>query len=233
MSESAEKSSSWAFEWIAQQRKKFEQSGAKAGGTEDPTNVFGSFFQNAMKDFHVPPTGGQTRGFGPAVGLMRGHEQAWRDLAEAQAQYRQLESAVLAQLNVVQLDALTLLEQRVRERNESIADMRELYDLWIECGEEVYARCVRSESYCNAQAALANAASALRLKQQVILDRALRMFDLPTRSELNSVHRQLREIKERLDTLSTQSQHVAAASNDSVRSETTTRRKSAARRKSS
>lgn len=233
MSESAGKSSSWASDWIAQQRKKFERAGSASDGAEDPTNVFGSFFQNALKDFQIPPTGGQARGFGPAVGLMRGHEQAWRDLAEAQVQYRQLEAAVLAQLNAVQLEALTLLEQRVRERNEPIAEMRELYDLWIECGEEIYARCVRSESYCTAQAALANAASELRLKQQVILDRALRMFDLPTRSELNSVHRQLREIKERLDALSTQPVQAAAASSESVGGRTTTRRKSATRRKSS
>lgn len=232
MSESAEKSANWASDWIAQQRKKFEQQGAAPGTAEDPTNLFGAFFQNAMQGLQMPGQAAPVRGVGPAIGLMREHEQAWRDLGEAQAQYRHLEGAVLMQLNAVQLEALSLLEQRMRERGSTkpIKEMRELYDLWVECGEEVYARCVRSEPYCNAQAALANAASELRLKQQAILERALRMFDLPTRSEVNSVHRQLREIRERLDALSASGKHDAAASKQSV-SRKSTARKAAARRK--
>jgi hypothetical protein len=204
MSESAKKPPNWASDWIDQQRKKFEQHGARSDAAEDPVDVFGTFFQNFAKGLQVPPYAGDVQGFGPALGLMREHEQAWRDLAEAQAQYRQLESELLSQLNAVQLEALALLEHRVRERgpSESIKEMRELYDLWVECGEEVYARCVRAEPYCKAQAALANAASELRRRQQVILERALRLFDLPTRSEVNSIHRQLRELKERIDQFS-------------------------------
>jgi hypothetical protein len=205
MSESAKNPPNWASDWIDQQRRKFEQGGTSSDATQDPVNVFSTFFEDFAKGLQVPPYTGQMQGFGPALGLMREHEQSWRDFADAQARYRQLESELLAQLNAVQLEALALLERRVRERapRETIREMRELYDLWVECGEEVYARSVRAEPYCKAQAALANAASELRLKQQVILERALRLVDLPTRSEINSVHRQLRELKERIEQLST------------------------------
>lgn len=232
MSKSAENAPNWAADWIEQQRKKIEQSGS----SPESANGFGAFFQNlangiqggSSPGFALPGVG---QGFGPPLGLMREHEQAWRELGEAQALYRRVESELLAQLNAVQLEALALLEQRVA--NKAVKEMRELYDLWVECGEEVYARRVRSDAYCKTQAEFANAASELRLKQQVIVERALRMFDLPTRSEINSVHRQLRELKEQVSALTTvkrKSVSTAKTSRANRSKVQTTRRKATIRR---
>lgn len=242
MSKTAENAPNWASEWIAQQRKKIEESAAAPGG-RDAAEHFGAFFQNFARDGSaLPPdfagqaSGGQ--GFGPPLGHMREHEQAWRDLGEAQARYRHVEGELLAQLNAVQLEALALLEQRVVDK--PVKEMRQLYDTWVECGEEVYARCVRSDAYCKTQAEFANAASALRLKQQVIVERALRMFDLPTRSEINSVHRQLRELKEQIHELtavrSTSASTVHASRDKAFRGKTSrenkAKRKAPARKRS-
>jgi hypothetical protein len=233
MSKSAENRPDWAAEWIEQQRKKLGERGAASGSTQDPMNVLGTFFQSFTHGFK-PESGNapdfSQRTFGPPLGLMREHEQAWRDLGEAQARYRGLEAAVFAQLNAVQLEALALLERRVASK--PVKDMRELYDRWVECGEEVYARCVRSDAYCKAQAALANAASELRLKQQAIIEGALRMFDLPTRSEINSVHRQLRELKEAVNQLSATHVNVVQTPRAKTSSAKTPRSKAIARRAS-
>jgi class III poly(R)-hydroxyalkanoic acid synthase PhaE subunit len=100
----------------------------------------------------------------------------------------------------VQTEALNLLERRVRERQaaQAMTGFRELYDLWVECGEQVYAQVAHSEVYCRLQAQLGNAAMQLRARQQKLIEHALKQFDLPTRSELNSVHRQLRAQAQRL-----------------------------------
>lgn len=235
MSKTAENKSKWAADWIAQQRKKIEESATVPGG-RDPAEHFGAFFQNFAKDgsglqpgFAAQATGGQ--GFGPPLGLMREHEQAWRDLGEAQARYRHVEGELFAQLNAVQLEALALLEQRVADQ--PVKEMRHLYDSWVECGEEVYARRVRTDAYCKTQAEFANAASELRLKQQVIVERALRMFDLPTRSEINSVHRQLRELKEQIHELTAmraKSASTVKASRDNASPGKTSRNKKAKRK---
>ena len=208
MSKSAVNPPKWASEWIQQQRKNIEQSASSPDLGETDANRFGPFFDSLAKGFQGGAPGllsdlrgAQWKHLGPPLGLLREHEQAWRDLGEAQAQFRHIEGELLAQLNAVQLEALALLERRVAD--EPVKEMRHLYDLWVECGEEVYARRVRSEAYCKTQADFANAATELRLKQQVIVERALRMFDLPTRSEINSVHRQLRELKERIHELTT------------------------------
>jgi class III poly(R)-hydroxyalkanoic acid synthase PhaE subunit len=106
----------------------------------------------------------------------------------------------------VQSDALSLLETMLRERksDHGINNYRELYDLWVECGEQVFAQVAHSESYAKLQAQLGNAAIKLRARQQAMIERGLKYFDLPTRAELNTVHKQMREQRERIATLEAQ-----------------------------
>lgn len=149
----------------------------------------------------------------PALGLAREQTEAWRELMAAQAEYQQLEQELRIVWARVQADALTMVEAMIRERRAKQADpaavpgaddYRELYNLWVECGEKAFAQVAHSESYCKLQAQLGNAAIRLRAGQQAVLERALKHFDLPTRSELNTVHKQMRELRERISMLEAQ-----------------------------
>lgn len=143
----------------------------------------------------------------PPLGLLREHTEAWRELAAAQSECQALQQALRLELTRMQNDALSLLEQRIRERRQSgapIAAWRELYDLWVECGERTYAQLAHSDTYSKLQAELGNAMVRLRARQQTIIEHALKQYDLPTRSELNSMHRQLRELREKVATLEAQ-----------------------------
>lgn len=196
---------SWAEAWIEEQRRKLaageaheRQSPNANARTEDPStsDVAGQLWRTFERAFSSGPFR-----MPPPLGWAREHDQAYRDLAAAHAQYRKLEAALQARLAAMQTDALSLLERKVRERADAqqpLATMRELYDLWVECSEQVYAQLAHSEAHCELQANLANAAVELRACQQDILERTLKQFDLPTRSELNTVHRQIRELRERL-----------------------------------
>jgi class III poly(R)-hydroxyalkanoic acid synthase PhaE subunit len=150
----------------------------------------------------------------------------------AQAQYRKLEAALLAKLMAIQTKALDRLERIVRTRakeNRPIAEIRELYDLWIECGEEAYADLARSDEYCGLQAALGNANVQLRAQQQKILERGLKHFDLPTRAELNSVHRELRALRERLAELSAPHSRPSRSTENNARASGSARKRAAKR----
>lgn len=137
----------------------------------------------------------------PAIGPLREHTETWRAVAAAQADYQKLEREFRAVLMGVQSDALDLVQERLRERDagaQSIKDARELHRLWVECGERVFAKVAHSDAYCKLQAELGNALTRLRAQQQKVIEHALKQFDLPTRSELNTVHRQLRDQKAQL-----------------------------------
>lgn len=148
----------------------------------------------------------------PALGLAREQTEAWRELLTAQTEYQHLEQELRTVWAKVQTDSLALLEVAIRERRAQqgaggmpgIEDYRELFNMWVECGEKVFAQVAHSESYCKLQAQLGNAAIRLKLRQQAVMERALKHFDLPTRSELNTVHKQMRELRERVATLEAQ-----------------------------
>lgn len=137
----------------------------------------------------------------PPLGLAREHTEAWRELAATQAECQHLEQELRGVLLNVQSEALNLLDERVRERQASdqpIKGYRDLYDLWVECAEQVFAKVAHSDAYGRLQGELGNASMRLRSRHQKVIEYALRQFDLPTRSELNSVHRQVRELKQQL-----------------------------------
>jgi hypothetical protein len=144
----------------------------------------------------------------PPVGLAREHTEAWRELADAHAECTRLEGKLREELHKVQLDALDLLERRIRERrgDAPIEGFRQLYDLWVECGEQAYGRLAHSESYAKLQAELGNAAMRLKSRLQTVLEHALKQLDLPTRSELNSLHRQMRELRLQFERLTNPAQ---------------------------
>jgi len=142
----------------------------------------------------------------PPLGFAREHHALLQELAAAHAECQRLEQALRTMLFGVQTEALNLLERRVRERQveHRLTGFRDLYDLWIECGEQVYARLAHSEAYCQLQGQLGNATVHLRARQQKVMEQALKQLDLPTRSEINSVHRQLREQARQLHELQQQ-----------------------------
>jgi class III poly(R)-hydroxyalkanoic acid synthase PhaE subunit len=164
----------------------------------------------------------------PPVGLAREHTEAWRELAAAQAECAHLEQELREALLGVQRDALDLLEQRVREREAPIAGYRDLYNLWVECAEQVFAKVAHSDTYGRLQAELGNASMRLRVRQQKVIEYGLRQFDLPTRSELNSVHRQIRALKQQLAELS--SREAKSQSKPQTKPQTNSKAKSGAKK---
>ncbi|MFC4309546.1 poly(R)-hydroxyalkanoic acid synthase subunit PhaE [Steroidobacter flavus] len=199
--------------------QQFAQRSAAGASTGETPMKFGEEMLNAWQGTWAGAASageGATRQFAdlisrlPALGLAREQTEAWRELLAAQAEYQHLEQELRTVWAKVQTDALTMLEAAIRERREKqsavpgIEDYRELYNLWVECGEKVFGQVAHSESYCKLQAQLGNAAIRLKLRQQDVLERALKHFDLPTRSELNTVHKQMRDMRERIATLEAQ-----------------------------
>ena len=198
----------------------WQQFAQRGAGGETPLK-FGEEMLNAWQGTWAGAASageGATRQFAdlisrmPALGLAREQTEAWRELLAAQAEYQHLEQELRTVWSKVQTDALAMLEAAIRERRAKhsagaapgIDDYRELYNLWVECGEKVFAQVAHSESYCKLQAQLGNAAIRLKARQQAVLERTLKQFDLPTRSELNTVHKQMRELRERIATLEAQ-----------------------------
>lgn len=165
----------------------------------------------------------------PAIGIARESIALARAVTETQAECERLGGELNQVFAGIQRDALDLLERRVSERlhaSKPIGSYRELHDLWVECGEEIYARVARSDSFSTLQAKFGNAAMRLRAAEQRLAEQALRQLDLPTRAELNGVHRRLQEMRAEIERL----RAPAAPAKKSVRKAAAPARAKTARR---
>jgi class III poly(R)-hydroxyalkanoic acid synthase PhaE subunit len=179
----------WGMQWLEAGQSYLQAWGGMASAGEGASRQFADLLAR------MPP-----------LGLAREQTETWRELLAAQAECQALEQELRGVWTKVQSDALSLLERMIRERKpeQGINNYRELYDLWVECGEKVYAQVAHSEAYAKLQAQVGNAAIKLRAKQQAVIERGLKYFDLPTRAELNTVHKQMRELRERIASLEAQ-----------------------------
>jgi polyhydroxyalkanoate synthase subunit PhaE len=83
-------------------------------------------------------------------------------------------------------------------RSEAPASQRAALDLWIETANRALLEMQRSDRYLDSQAQLLKASTELRLAQQEVAEYYGQMFGLPTRTELDDVHRSVTELRREL-----------------------------------
>jgi len=184
-------------------------AGPAAGGAgprppEEMLEAWKAAWSNAMSQATAPGGWQELLNRTPPLGLFREQTEAWRAVAAARADMERLEQELAAVMRRVQSEALVLLEERVKARaggDNPVQGFRELYDLWVQCSEQVFSTVAHSAAYAHLQGELGNASMRLRARMQKVIEQGLKQFDLPTRSELNSVHQQLRLLKQKVAAL--------------------------------
>jgi hypothetical protein len=73
-----------------------------------------------------------------------------------------------------------------------------LYELWVNCAEEAYAATVHREDFSRLQAELANTSAALLAEQRRQAESLVRAFGLPTRTEVDALYAQLKDLHREL-----------------------------------
>jgi hypothetical protein len=103
------------------------------------------------------------------------------------------------------LEGWTTAARRYTERlgelagkGETPASQRAALDLWIETANRALLEMQRSERYLASQAQILRASTELRLAQQEVAEYYGQMFGLPTRTELDDVHKSLTELRREL-----------------------------------
>jgi class III poly(R)-hydroxyalkanoic acid synthase PhaE subunit len=140
----------------------------------------------------------------PTLGPAREQHSEWLRFQEALAAHQRLAADFGALIGSVHQHALELLRERVAARSREsrpVATFRELYELWIACGEEAFGKVAYSERYTRLQGALGQSDAHLRLRLRGLLERWLRALDLPTRPELDTTHRRVHDLVRRVEVL--------------------------------
>ena len=182
---------------------------ASVRAADEAARTFSDFLREHFADFQMPWSGG----FGaadaqpalmtnsPALGPTREHQQRWQRTAEA---WRRIDDAQ-RRLQRLWSDALreasTAFAARLgppQATAVSAETMRKLYDMWIECAEEAYARAAHGDDFCKALSDFVNASSQWRRELQASIEHSAKLLDLPTRSEINTLMHRLKSVEEQL-----------------------------------
>ena len=186
-------------------------AGGSASAAQAAQN-FSDFLRDEFADARLPWNAGFAPAAGagvqdsaasgwPALGPMREHQQRWQRMSDAARRIddaqRRLQRLWSDALRQAAADFATRLQPPPAGAVDAAA-LRKLYDTWIDCAEDAYARIAHGEAFCNAQAELVNAGSQWRQELQAGIEHWAKLLDLPTRSEINTLAQRLRSIEQQL-----------------------------------
>lgn len=134
----------------------------------------------------------------PAFGYAREHQEHYQKMLTAFAEYQE----ALKHYNALMLKSsqrsFGIFEGKLAERSEpgrQIDSMRGLYDLWVDSAEEAYAEIALSDEFRKVYGDVVNAQTRVRAQIQQEVERVGTDLGMPTRTELNSVHKRLHDLR--------------------------------------
>src|SRR5688572_25319862 len=140
----------------------------------------------------------------PTFGYTREQQERAQAVAAANLAYQEWNARYNALLLKASMRAVEIMESKLAERSEpgrEITSMRGLYDLWIDAAEEGYAEIALSQDFRHVYGELVNAQMRVRKLFNAEVERNTQSLGIPTRTELDSVHKRLAEVRRQLSRL--------------------------------
>lgn len=137
----------------------------------------------------------------PAFGYAREHQEHYQKMALAFADFQEAVKHYNALILKSSQRSFEILELKLAERSEpgrQIDSMRALYDLWVDAAEEAYAEIALSEEFRKVYGDVVNSQMRVRSQLQQEVERIGADLGMPTRTELNSVHKRLHDLRREL-----------------------------------
>lgn len=137
----------------------------------------------------------------PAFGMNRESTERQQALMQALADFQEQNSRYNAVMFKASRLGLDKFESKLAERSEpgrQITSMRALYDLYVDAAEEGYAEVALSDEFREVYGDLVNAQMRVRQMVQGEIERATGALGIPGRTELDSVHKRLAELRRRV-----------------------------------
>jgi class III poly(R)-hydroxyalkanoic acid synthase PhaE subunit len=149
----------------------------------------------------------------PALGLSREYQETAARLLDLSKQFQQRYAEFAQQNATIMQDAFHVLKKRFDAAPPDRKTPADLYDAWIDSAEGTYAQAAHSERFARLLAELCNISSAFKVERGKLTEQIARHLDLPSRAEVDTLHRQVRALKDamRAATACSAASGVAAA----------------------
>lgn len=134
----------------------------------------------------------------PAFGFAREHQEHYQKMAASLVEFQEAIGKYNALMLKSSQRSFEIFENKLGEHDEpgrQIDSMRALYDLWVDAAEEAYAEIALSDEFRKVYGDVVNSQMRVRQAMQQEAERMASDFGMPTRSELNSVHKRLHDLR--------------------------------------
>ncbi|HCF28994.1 MAG TPA: hypothetical protein DEV81_17735 [Cyanobacteria bacterium UBA11049] len=160
----------------------------------EPIDFYWNIYEKTVGSFLQSPTLGYTREFNH---LLLGSFNSWIEFYKASFEYQ----LVLLNVWAKAFDELMRELATSEEKSRTIQNWRQFLQVWSSLFDRVFAETFRSQATVEIQGKFLNAALTYRLHQQQLMEVFLKMNDLPTRSEVDEVHRSIYEMRKEIKSL--------------------------------
>jgi hypothetical protein len=127
----------------------------------------------------------------PDIESIKRQTELFSELAKKTEQLQSSQKKVTAHLQ--ELNELAL--KRFKAKKSESQNANELYSLWIECGEQAFAKVSQDSNYIKSQTELLNSLTGMDSLRKKMAQSALQQSGLASHNEMEGVHRNLHELK--------------------------------------
>lgn len=145
----------------------------------------------------------------PALGYTREAQTSYQNLAITYKAYMDALKPYVEALSKLSSEGMLAFQEALKARSdkgEGAETMREAYNLWIDVHEALFAEFAMTEEYQEIYGNLINALMAFKKQEGVIVDEYLQSMNIPTKAEVDTLHKRMQETRRELRALKKQLQ---------------------------
>jgi class III poly(R)-hydroxyalkanoic acid synthase PhaE subunit len=165
-----------------------------ASAVSEVTNLYWDIYEKTFGSVLQSPSLGYTREFNNK--LFKSFD-SWINFSKASFDYQ----LVLLEVWLKALEEVMRELASSQEKGETVQNWQQFLQVWSSVFDRVFAQTFRSEDALEIQGKFLNSAMTYRLYQQQLMEVFLKMYDLPTRSEVDEIHRSLYELRKEIKSL--------------------------------
>ena len=149
----------------------------------------------------------------PALGYARESQEQHQKFARLMLEYEQAMSEYQSGFGNLGTRSMEAFRNRLQDRAQEegpVNSIREVFNIWVDACEEVYADYAMSDEYARRYGHMVNALMAVKYQGAQLVDEWLEAMNMPTRGDLGTVQRRLHDTRAEYQRLRVQSESMRA-----------------------
>jgi class III poly(R)-hydroxyalkanoic acid synthase PhaE subunit len=130
----------------------------------------------------------------PALGYAREYQLIVQRMLELALQFQRCHTDFMKQSALIGATALQAVQKRAAADPALANSPAAAYDAWIDSAEEAYSQTAHSEPFARSLGELCNLLSAFKVERGKLLEALARHLNLPSRAEVDTLHRRVNEL---------------------------------------